>query len=64
MKHHPHPDALIDLYKACKLARAYLGKAVADNLMANCARPPKFALAKIDAALHLAKTGKKEKHRD
>ena len=44
-----------DLLKALKLARAYLGKAVADGLMQNCARPPQHALSVVEAAI--AKTG-------
>ena len=32
------------LLRALRLAAQYLGKAVADDLMSECVRPPKFAL--------------------
>lgn len=42
------------MLKALKLAQAYLGKAVADDLMANCARPPKYALDVVSDAIKAA----------
>lgn len=47
-------EAMPAMIQALKLARTYLGKAVADGLMQNCVRPPQFALKKIEAALKQA----------
>ena len=43
-----------ELLEACKLARTYLGKIVADGLLTNCAVSPKRALAIIDGAISRA----------
>jgi hypothetical protein len=37
--------------RALDVAGEYLGKAVADGLMAGCARPPKYGLAQVENAL-------------
>ncbi len=45
------------LFSALNLAAKYLAKAVTDDLMTDCVRPPRYALDQANAAIAAAKRG-------